>query len=261
MTDSTPARSAEPDRFIVRTPHRVLTEYYADQTERDRFIAQAFDDGAADYDRIERVLGLGSGSWYRRQALLRAGLGAGLDVLDVGMGTGLVAREIIALTGEAHRLVGVDPSSAMMAQADLPAAVRRINGRAERLPLPDASVDFITMGYALRHVSDMAGAFAEFARVLRPGGKLLILEITRPQSRLAGALLKTYMRSVIPTIARLVAPRGQSPRLWRYYWDTIEACAPPSAVLDTLSACGFGVAHRHVELAIFSEYQAVRSGL
>jgi demethylmenaquinone methyltransferase/2-methoxy-6-polyprenyl-1,4-benzoquinol methylase len=260
MTDSIHVASNEMNESLVHAPHRLLTDYYADEPGRDRFIANSFDAGAQDYDRIERVLGLGSGSRYRRRALIRVGVKPGLDVLDVGMGTGLVSREIVGLTGEPERLMGVDPSIAMMAQADLPSAVRRLVGRAEKLPLPDASVDMVTMGYALRHVADMAGAFREFARVLRPGGKLLILEITKPAGRLANTLLKAYMRGAVPAIARLVARRPQASRqLWRYYWDTIEACAPPAAVLETLVASGFGATECFVELGIFSQYCAVRA--
>jgi demethylmenaquinone methyltransferase / 2-methoxy-6-polyprenyl-1,4-benzoquinol methylase len=111
-------------------------------------------------------------------------------VLDVGMGTGLVSQAILRITGEPGRLIGVDPSAGMMAQAHLPKEVQTRLGRAEQLPVPDASVDFLVMGYALRHVADFSAACAEFRRVLKPGGRLLILEITRPQGRIATALLK-----------------------------------------------------------------------
>jgi demethylmenaquinone methyltransferase / 2-methoxy-6-polyprenyl-1,4-benzoquinol methylase len=87
---------------------------------------------------------------------------------------------------------------------------------------------------------------------------VLILEITRPAGALANAALRAYMRGVVPTIARLVARRPQTAELRRYYWDTIEACAPPEAVLRTLADAGFASAERHVELGIFSEYRAVR---
>ena len=74
----------------------------------------------------------------------------------------------------------------------------------ERIPRPDQSSDFVSMGYALRHIADVAAAFGEFHRVLRPGGRLLVLEITKPAGRIGTALLKTYMRAVVPAIARVV---------------------------------------------------------
>ncbi|MCW7536453.1 class I SAM-dependent methyltransferase [Aquabacterium sp. A7-Y] len=246
------------DRPLVHLPHTPLNDYYreGDDEARERFLRATFDDTAVDYDRLERILGLGTGSWYRRQALQRAGLKPGMDVVDVGMGTGLVSQEILRLTGEPGRLVGVDPSPGMMGQARLPAEVRCLEGRAEAIPRSDASADFIVMGYALRHIADFSAACAEFRRVLRPGGRLLILEITRPQGRLSNALLKAYMRGAVPLLARLVSRAPATPMLWRYYWDTIEACVAPADVMRTLQGSGLAAVERYVELGIFSEYRA-----
>ncbi len=241
----------------VLAPHAPLAAYYGDEAEHDRFLRRIFDDTASDYDRIERVLALGSGPGYRRAALERAGLAAGAQVLDVGIGTGLVAREALALIGPHGRLVGVDPSVGMMGQVALP-GVELLQGRAEALPRPDASSDFVSMGYALRHIADVNAAFAEFFRVLRPGGRLVVLEITKPSGRVGTALLKTYMRAVVPLIARVVGRQRHTPELWRYYWDTIEACIAPDAVLAALRAAGFDDVKRHVELGVFSEYTGVK---
>lgn len=238
-------------------PHQPLTDYYRDDADRRRFLTEIFDDTAADYDRIEAVLALGSGRWYRRMALQRAGLVAGSQVLDVGVGTGLVAREALGIIGSGGGLIGVDPSAGMMRQVDLPGVELR-EGRAEALPVEDSSRDFVSMGYALRHIDDVAAAFAEFHRVLRPGGRLLVLEISKPASGLGTALLKGYMRAVVPLIARVVARRRDTAHLWRYYWDTIEACIPPAQVQEALRAAGFMQVDRYVELGIFSEYRAVK---
>ncbi|MDA7419122.1 class I SAM-dependent methyltransferase [Xenophilus arseniciresistens] len=243
----------------VQLPHAPLPAYYADEAEHTRYLRRIFDDTAADYDRIERVLALGSGPWYRRMALQRAGLAAGAQVLDVGIGTGLVAREALALIGPTGRLTGVDPSPGMMGEVALP-GVELVAGRAEALPRPDASADFLSMGYALRHISDVAAAFEEFHRVLRPGGRLLVLEISKPQSRWGAALLKGYMRTVVPVIARVVArKKTATPELWRFYWDTIEACIPPERVMQALRDAGFTDVKRHVELGVFSEYTATKA--
>jgi demethylmenaquinone methyltransferase/2-methoxy-6-polyprenyl-1,4-benzoquinol methylase len=134
--------------------------------------------------------------------------------------------------------------------------VRCLEGRAEALPVPDASVDFLVMGYALRHIEDFSVACAEFRRVLKPGGRLLILEITKPAGRFGTALLKLYMRGALPLLARVVSKAEGTPRLWRYYWDTIAACVAPAEVVATLRAAGLHEAGRHVELGIFSEYGA-----
>ncbi len=240
-------------------PHAPLTAYYADEQERHRFLRRIFDETASDYDRIEKVLALGSGAWYRGRALRRARLKPGAEVLDVGIGTGLLARQVLKIIGPGGRLVGVDPSPGMMGQVQLP-GVALLSGRAEALPCPDASCDFVSMGYALRHLADLSAAFAEFHRVLRPGGRLLMLEITRPARPWALFALKAYMRAVVPAVAAVVARQRKTSELWRYYWDTIEACVPPEAVLAALREAGFRRVRRYVELGTFSEYTAFKPG-
>lgn len=229
--------------------------YYADAEGKRRFTGRMFDSGAADYDRVDRLLAFGSGTWYRRQALLRAGLASGMRMLDVAVGTGLVAREAAEVVGARGCVVGVDPSAGMLAQSEAH-GLRLVRGRAEALPFAARSFDFLCLGYALRHLSDLQAVFAEFHRVLRPGGRLLVLEITRPDGRVANAMLKAYMHGVLPALTRLVSSSKDTPELYRYYWDTIEACVPPDRILATLAASGFARSARAVQLGIFSEYAA-----
>ena len=240
-------------------PHPLLAAYH--RGEKRPFVRRIFDAGAADYDRVERMMALGSGSWYRRQALRRAGLAAGMKVLDVAVGTGLVAREEVTIVGEPRNVVGIDPSSGMLAQARQRLTIPVIMGIGEQLPLAGDSFDFVSMGFALRHVTDLNVAFKEFHRVLRPGGTVCVLELTRPQGRLRNALLRCYMRGIIPGLTRLLTGSGQSRLLWQYYWDTIEQCLPPREVLAALSAAGFVDVSHHVGLGIFSEYTARKPSL
>lgn len=258
MTVSPPeARAVEPPPAGV--PHGVLHDYYSSESGRRDFLDRIFDETSVDYDRIEKLIGFGSGPWYRRQALLRAGLAPGMRVVDVGVGTGLVAGAAAGIVGDARLVIGVDPSAGMMAHARLPAGVRLLTGKAESIPLPDGSADFISMGFALRHVGSLEAAFAEFRRVLAPGGRLLIMELTRPEGRIGNLMLKTYLRSVVPTLARLSSHCRRTPVMWRYYWDTIEACVPPSTVVGQLRATGLVEVARRVEVRIFSEYTARRA--
>lgn len=239
----------------VNAPHPVLDAYYQDEAQKRRFIRKIFDETAGDYDRVDRVLAFGSGSWYRRRALRRAGLEPGMRVLDVATGTGLVAREIIRVLGNHEDVIGLDPSPGMMAAASEPLPLRLIQGQAERLPFASGTFDFLSLGFALRHMEDLLGVFREFRRVLKPGGRVLLLEITRAEGRVSGALLKFYMRSMVPMISRTVARHPDTPRLYRYYWDTIEACAPPDQVAATMRDAGFSAVDRYLELGIFSEFR------
>jgi len=228
---------------------------FADLEARRRFTRRMFDSSAPDYDRVDRLLALGSGSWYRRQALLRAGLAPGMRMLDVAVGTGLVAREAVGVVGARGHVIGVDPSAGMLAQSEAH-GLTLARGRAEALPFAARTFDFLCMGYALRHLGELGAAFGEFRRVLKPGGRLLVLEITRPAGRLAAAVLKAYLRGVVPALARLMAGSPDTPALYRYYWDTIEACVPPAHILTTLGAAGFSGVGRGVQLGVFSEYCA-----
>lgn len=245
---------------VVHAPHPPLTRYYGESENRSCWVQNVFNDTAPDYDRIERLIGFGSGRWYRREALLRAGLAPGMRVLDVGVGTGLVASQAAGIVGDPGLVTGLDPSPGMMDNARLPAGVKLVEGYAERIPLPDASFDFVSMGYALRHIGDLSAAFREFHRVLKPGGRLCLLEITRPENRIKAAMLKAYMRGIVPWLARFASRSGDTPLLWAYYWDTIDACAPPARVISTLEAAGFAEVGRHLELGIFSEYRARKAG-
>jgi len=240
----------------MRPPHPPLGSYYGSERERSAWVRGIFDRTATDYDRIERILGLGTGSWYRREALRHAGLEAGMTVVDVGTGTGLLARAAAKIVGDPARVIGVDPSAGMLEHAKVPAGVRLLAGTAEAVPAPDGSADFLTLGYALRHISDLDSAFAEFYRVLRPGGRVCMLEITLPEGKVPRTLLKAWLHGFVPKIARLVARRRDTPLLMNYYWDTIAACVPPGTILAALAAGGFVEAERHTDLAVFSVYRA-----
>src|SRR2546430_6068592 len=171
--------------MIRRPPRSTLFPYTT--LFRSRGI---FDRTAADYDRLERIVGLWTGSWYRRRALRDAGLKPGMSVVDVGTGTGLLACAAARIAGDPARVTGVDPSPGMLEHARVPAGLRLLNGHAEAIPAPDCSADFLSMGYALRHVGALSPAFAGFYRVIRPGGRPCRLEFTPPAGTGARALGK-----------------------------------------------------------------------
>ncbi|RAI58318.1 class I SAM-dependent methyltransferase [Roseicella frigidaeris] len=243
-------------------PHPPLTRFYGTAAERDPFVRRLFAETADVYDRINAACSFGSGGWYRRQALRRAGLRPGDRVLDVAVGTGLVAREALRVLGGRGEVTGLDLSPEMLRQARRGLPIRLVAGRAEALPLGDAAFDFLSMGYALRHVASLPVAFAEYRRVLRPGGRLLLLEIARPEGRLAYAAARFYLGRVVPAVsARLGGGRrgGEGARrLMQYYWDTIDHCVPPAAILDALRQAGFRGVGCEAQFGLFRAYVAQR---
>jgi demethylmenaquinone methyltransferase/2-methoxy-6-polyprenyl-1,4-benzoquinol methylase len=248
----------EPQPSASNRPHPLLPAYYDSEAQRRGFVRRLFDQTAGDYDRIERTVSFGTGAWYRRKALLRAGLAPGMRVLDVAVGTGLVAREALAVVGESGQVVGLDPSAGMLHEARATVPIALVQGVGERLPFADGQFDFISMGYGLRHVADLGSLFREFRRVLRPGGVACALEIARPESAFSRVVLKLYLRGVAPLLSRVVGRTPEAPTLYRYFWDTIEACVPPARVVAALEDAGFTGVKRHIEARMFSEYTARR---
>jgi demethylmenaquinone methyltransferase/2-methoxy-6-polyprenyl-1,4-benzoquinol methylase len=247
-----------PGRSGPLRPHPLLARYYRNEEQRRRQVDAWFDEAASDYDWINQAMSLGAGHRYRREALLRAGLAEGMSLLDAGSGTGGVATQAQRIVGSRGLVVALDPSLGMLRQAAGRGVRRRARGRAESLPFAGERFDLLSMGYALRHVEDLRAAFAEYRRVLRPGGKLLLLEITPPASRLSRAFLKLYLGRLMPLLAGFGHGGRACRELMEYYWDTIESCVPPAVILDALAAAGFARPERHVEVGIFSEYTAVR---
>jgi demethylmenaquinone methyltransferase / 2-methoxy-6-polyprenyl-1,4-benzoquinol methylase len=244
---------------VARTPHPVLTRYYKDHDERHPFVIALFDGAARHYDRICRLMSLGSGQWYRRWALERAGLRPGMRLLDVATGTGLVARAAVDIVREPGAVVGLDPSAGMLAEARKSFDGALVQGRVEDLPFRPERFDVLTIGYALRHAADLDIAFGECLRVLKPGGRLLILEISQAPSSVSRRLIRLHFTLVLPWAIRLTTRNRHAQMLTRYYWDTIAACVPPETILESLRRTGFGDGRRRVFGGFLSEYTALKS--
>src|SRR3954469_4991369 len=239
-------------------PHPSLTEHYANTEAKPAFVNRLFDAGAKHYDGVVDWGFLRSGSFYRRWVQQRHGLKPGMRVLDVACGTGLVAVEAAKILGGAENITCLDPSEGMLSVARKKLAATFVQGRAEALPFADGSFDFLTMGYALRHVTDLETTFREYHRVLRPGGKTLILEVTKPAGRVGRFLFGLYFGRIYPALTQLFTRSRDAKAMMRYYWETMDACVPPETVLDALRKAGFSHVHRVKMLGLFSEYVATK---
>jgi demethylmenaquinone methyltransferase/2-methoxy-6-polyprenyl-1,4-benzoquinol methylase len=249
-----PAGSPAP----LLSPHRPLSEFYPAPAARQRFVNELFDEAAPDYDWVSGMMSFGRDQIYRREALRRAGLTNGMRLLDVATGTGLMIKAALELGVAPELVTGVDPSVGMLAENRKRNPVTLLEGTGEALPCADASCDFVCMGYALRHVEDLGKLFGEFRRVLKPGGTVLILEITRPTNPVALPLIRFYMQQLVPRLGWLRRRNKSTVKLMQYYWATIAECVPPGVILAALESGGFQEVRRTVSNGILSEYLARR---
>jgi demethylmenaquinone methyltransferase / 2-methoxy-6-polyprenyl-1,4-benzoquinol methylase len=239
-------------------PHPTLTERYSSPEAKPAFVNRLFDHGAKYYDGITNWGFLHSGSFYRRWVQRRYGLRPGHHVLDVACGTGLVAVEAATILGSAKTITCLDPSAGMLAEARKKLSATFVQGRAEALPFPDRSFDFLTMGYALRHVMDLEATFLQYHRVLRSGGKVLILEVTKPATAFGNFFFRLYFGRIFPALTQLFTRSRDAREMMAYYWETMDACVPPEAVLTAMRAAGFTEVKRKQMCGMFSEYSAVK---
>ena len=185
-----------------------------------------FADLSSRYDRVGALMSFGQDARWRRA--LVAGLAARPDqrVLDVATGTGMVAAELIRRAG--CRVVGLDQSEDMLSGARArvgrePALAERlelVRGEAERLPFADGEFDALTFTYLLRYVDDRAATMRELARVVRPGGRIGMLEFAVPQAEPPRTAWRAYTRVGLPLVGRTVSPAWEE--VGRFLGPSIE---------------------------------------
>ncbi|HKR80558.1 MAG TPA: class I SAM-dependent methyltransferase [Nitrospira sp.] len=254
-------RSAASLPFVPLAPHPPLRRYYAESEGRQRFLNNLFNRTAYQYRNIEKATGFGFGMWHRRKALIRAGLRSGMHLLDVACGPALVAQCARDIVGGAGSVIGLDPSLGMLREAKKGPCRTLVIGVGERLPFPDASFDFLSMGYALRHVSDLRAAFAEYRRVLKPGAVVLLLEISRPRSVLLTSLSRFYIKTVLGVAFSASTGNQDMKTLMEYWWDTTETCVQPGTIVDALKETGFSDCSLEQWFnGLLRDYRAVRTG-
>jgi demethylmenaquinone methyltransferase/2-methoxy-6-polyprenyl-1,4-benzoquinol methylase len=204
--------------------------------EKVRAVRAMFDAIAPRYDLVNRVMTFGMDIGWRRSAVRALGLGPSALVLDVGAGTGDLCRE---LARAGYHPVGVDLSLGMLTHAQCPAAM--VQGDAGRLPLASASVDGAVSGFALRNFADLSGVFDELGRVVRPGGRVALLEVSAPARGVLRAGHSVYFGHVVPRIGAVLSDASA----YRYLPRSVAYLPPVETMLARLSAAGFGSVRRH----------------
>ncbi len=202
--------------------------------ERERRIRAVFQAVAGRYDLMNDIMSMGIHRLWKRSMARAAAPKAGEMIVDLAGGTGDVAR---LLAGPDRMVVVCDPSTEMMAvgRARCPDSVRFAEGTAEAMPFPDNSVDMVSMAFGLRNVTSLEVALTEILRVLRPGGRFLCLEFSRPHA-LIRPFYDAWSFAVIP---RLGAAIAQEPAAYEYLVESIRRFPDQASLAQAFSAVGF----------------------
>jgi demethylmenaquinone methyltransferase/2-methoxy-6-polyprenyl-1,4-benzoquinol methylase len=249
--------SAAWDDTLLQNPHAV-----ADKRKRVQNMFAAI---APSYDLNNRLHSLWMDQAWRKKAVKLAELKATDRVVDVACGTGdltlkfanaLVWREQAA--NYAGRVLGIDFTYQMLPLArekwssngllysrptdlnvhpSLDRSVQWINGDAQSLPIPDASTDVLSIAFGIRNVADPAAAIREFRRVLRPGGRLIILEFSLPTNPVLRGLYNFYFRRILPTTATLIS--GDKTGAYKYLPESVNTFIGREQMMGMMTDAGF----------------------
>lgn len=188
----------------------VANKYFAPGAERASKVRDLFAAIAPRYDLINDLQSLGLHRLWKRRLIRLARVQPGESALDVCCGTGDIAR---SLARHGAQVTGLDFSEAMLQVArarDARQDVTWMRGDALELPFPDARFDVVTTGYGLRNLRDFEGALSEFLRVLKPGGRLLVLEFGKPDHRIWRSFFFTYLKWIVPIFGKLFCGDAQT---------------------------------------------------
>lgn len=206
--------------------------------ERAAYVRDMFGRVAERYNLMNRLMTLGQDMKWRRFVVEKAALKPGDRLLDLATGTGDVAFEALRQVGQLW-VVGADFSLPMMLvgrREPLGDAVRWLGADALQLPFPDATFDAVTQGYLIRNVIDIPRAFAEQMRVLKPGGRVVVLDNSPPKRNLLRPFIQFYLRYVIPFLGRVISSH---PEAYQYLPESTQAFKTPEELVRLMEAAGF----------------------
>lgn len=218
---------------LLASPHTV--------GDKRRRVRQMFAAIAPSYDLNNRLHSLWMDQSWRKRAVQLANLQPTDQVIDVACGTGdLALRFADKLPATASPVVGIDFTYEMLPIARQKSAGRRmvwLNGDALALPLPDGCADVVSIAFGIRNVSDPAAACREFRRILRPGGRLIILEFSLPANAVLRGLYNFYFRRILPRTATWIS--GDKTGAYKYLPESVNTFIDRAAMMRMMTDAGF----------------------
>jgi demethylmenaquinone methyltransferase/2-methoxy-6-polyprenyl-1,4-benzoquinol methylase len=213
---------------VTKTPDRAAALPQGE--EKVRAVRSMFDAIAPRYDLVNRVMTFRLDVGWRRRAVASLGLPPRSRILDLAAGTGDLCRD---LQGAGYAPIGVDLSWGMLAHARTTAPL--VQADALRLPVPDGAADGVSCGFALRNFVDLGRFFEELGRVVRPGGRIALLDVATPEQKILQWGHSVYFGKVVPRIGGLLSDASA----YRYLPQSVAYLPDPPVMLDLLAAAGF----------------------
>lgn len=233
-----------------------MSEQHTDSTEQTHFgyqqvaveqkasmVAEVFHSVAAKYDVMNDLMSMGIHRLWKRFTIDCSGVRSGHSVLDLAGGTGDLAAKFSRLVGPSGQVVLADINAAMLSvgrdklrDAGIVGNIDYVQANAEALPFPDNTFDVITIAFGLRNVTDKDKALASMFRVLKPGGRLLVLEFSKPQHDWLSKVYDTYSFHVLPKMGELVANDSES---YRYLAESIRMHPDQDTLQGMMETVGF----------------------
>jgi demethylmenaquinone methyltransferase / 2-methoxy-6-polyprenyl-1,4-benzoquinol methylase len=203
--------------------------------ERASYVQNMFTRIAGRYDLMNRLMTGGQDIRWRRQVIQLARLRHNSRLLDLGTGTGDLAREALAQVPRA-RVVAADFTLEMMRVGQKRGSLNFSSADALRLPFPDSSFDAVVSGFLMRNVIDLQKALQEQYRVLRKGGRMVILDTTRPKKNILSPFIWLHMHVVIPALGRILTGSSDA---YRYLPETTEGFVTAENLAARMAAVRF----------------------
>ena len=222
--------------------------------EKKRFIQSMFSSIVPSYDRLNRILSMGIDLAWRRSAVRSLGDIADKKVLDLCCGTGDLSK---SLSKKGAAVVSLDFCRPMIIKGMERGAIRgsAVVADACLLPFKDGSFDMLTIAFGIRNIPDLGNFIRETKRVLKENGKLLILELTRPENRLMARMHRLYLKRVLPAVGFMVSGRLTA---YRYLSKTVRTFIAPETLEERFAEHGFACSHRHHTMGVATIVECVR---
>lgn len=213
------------------------------EDEKARLVGGVFDSVADKYDLMNDVMSLGIHRLWKRVALEHSGLRRGMRALDLASGTGDLARRMAAMVGQEGLVLLSDINFSMLRNGRRKLDDHGVIGNvdyllsdAESLPFPDNHFDVVTIGFGLRNVTRKERALKEMHRILRPGGRALVLEFSKPVNPLLGRLYDGYSFTALPALGKLLVNDAES---YRYLAESIRMHPDQETLAGMMTEAGF----------------------